>query len=238
MTKRYIFALAALLGIFWEKALALDIYSHKMEFLMLEDGSGAYQKLLAVLSQNAKLSYKINMLPINRAQLAFAENSQSCLLSGAGSLDNIRHQYISSLPLGFIRLHLFNLPGKTKLTSFADLSADNTLGGLIGLKKLYDKLLPEELEIELVNNDEQNLKKLRLGRIDAVLAFLPDFRRYQAQLQYSPEFVLYQSYDSVFCHDTASNRLYIETLNRALEQITADNRYRKIMGELYMPPGF
>ena len=105
----------------------------------------------------------------------------------------------------------------------------------MGHEVYLEPVLGENYGLEQVRTEEQAVRMLELGRIDAFIAAMPDIRPFLERLNYSPEHPLLQSFDRLNCHNTPRNRAFIRSLSRELKKLKEQGAYQEEAKELYVP---
>jgi len=213
-------------------AHSVEVFGHELSGMIEDDGTGVYQVLVLKLSERFGLdSPVISISPMKRARADFEKNKDACRIDG----DEIFSEWaIYSNPLGVYRLHLMTLRSQPLVHSIAELGPRTTLGGLLGLKPAYQNTAIAHFKIEEVLHERQNIDKLKLERIDAILGFVPDYNKYLDQLHFDSKLVLLEGYDRLYCHNTDKAREYLRNFNLALDRMKADGSYKQIMGTFYL----
>lgn len=203
--------------------------------LLQEDGEGVYQRLVARALEPLDTGIQQVYYPYRRSLQAFEAEQVDCLFS---LTDVLLERYeeeeiVYSFPLGRFSFHIFTPAGETPLSSVDELD-DKVVGRIMGHEVYLDTVL-EDLEFEDARSDFHGVRMLRAGRLDALIAAIPDIRPYLDQLSYSPEHPVFESYDRINCHGTERNRAFIEALSDELVRLKRENYYRREAGSLYVP---
>jgi len=215
---------------------AIDIYSHNITNIMSADNTGVYQKLLNLMSDQYGLEpARFFVQPVNRARRSFEANQEACYIAADLSW-TIR--VVKSLALGGFRVHFFTLKGQPIISSFSDVTAHKKIGGIVGFESFYASIMSSRHEIDYVLDDKKNMSKLKLGRVDALIGVLPDFKPYMEYLDYDREFILNEGLDYIFCHDNAIGNIYKDKFNSVLNIIKKNGEYKKVMGSLFLSVNF
>jgi len=208
----------------------------QIDGLIEADGSGAYQKVLAAAAQGAGLSYTAEVFPRARALAAFLERKYDGIFTftktardkfGAPAI-------VAGYPLGAYRGYVFRARGTAPVTDFSQLLGKD-VGGVIGFEGTYDRVTQAGALVQLVTADELNFKKLRAGRIDAVLAFLPDVFPLLEGLSYDPALPFFESFDRLTLFNTPAHRVWLEKLSAELQRLHENGTVRALVGPAYLP---
>ncbi len=146
-----------------------------------------------------------------------------------------KEQVVASFPIGIFKQYIFTIKGKSVFTSIYQLKG-KTVGGVLGddVQSWYPNFTKAGIHLELVESTEQNIKKLNLGRLHAIVSFLPDITEYVDQLSFDPGHPLLISYDRITCHNTQQGRQFIEKISSALQEMKNDGTMKKILGSFFL----
>lgn len=212
------FAVAAV-GLLWAARAAAEgeIYATNLDGLIQADQQGLYDKVLKLLD------FEYQALPAARAENYMVRDS-ACLFPVDRRFLEISAELIQSDPIDVINIKIYSVDGG--LETIDDLKG-KTVGLRLGLNygpkiNAMQKLIKTELATSL----EQNLKKLKSKRVDAVLEFQLDVEQF---VKANPDFVFKASAapvdvhnDSVTCYDNPVNRRLIDSYNEALRAHRAE----------------
>lgn len=204
--------------------------------LIVRGGDGPYQKALRVAFERAKVEVATEVVPKARALERFFSGEGDGIFTftqtarqklGAAAV-------IASYPLGAYRGYVFTPGGTAAVTDFARLSRV-AVGGVLGFEGTYGAVLRAGALLELVNSDDQNLKKLAAGRVKAILGFLPDLTEAAAGLSYAADKPFFESYDRLTLRNTPANRALLDRLSPVLAAMHRDGTIAGLVGPGYLP---
>jgi len=205
--------------------------------LITEDGQGSYQLILKEAASRAGLEYYAQVFPQKRALSVFqSDKSWDGIFTFT---DTVRAYYsdkviLASYPFGAYLGYVFTSRGKPVLATAEDLKGLK-VGGISGFEGTWPQFTDAGINIDLVSSDSQNLAKLKAGRIQAVLGFLPDLNDVLDELNYDPARPFFKSFDRLNGRDTAAMREFLERLDPVLREMHADGTIERIMGSAYLP---
>jgi ABC-type amino acid transport substrate-binding protein len=204
--------------------------------LIEPDGSGIYQRLMARALEPLDVKVEPVFYPYRRALRMFEESRVDCLLS---LTDVVRRRIgsdaiVYSYPLGRFSFHIFTLAEDPPIESLEALEG-RVVGSIKGHELYLGPTIKGDMALESVPSEAQAVQMLKMGRLDALIAALPDIRPHLDGLSYDPDRPLLESYDRINCHDTAKNRAFIQALSRELRGLKEKGVYQEVMGSLYMP---
>lgn len=218
-----------------EERKAISIAVPRITSLLEQDHSGVYQRIMAdALTQ---LDYRVDqaVFPYKRALLFFEQRKVDCIFSFTDVVkkrlgpDSI----IASFPFGAFGYFMFTPASEPAVTSPEQL-VGMRVAGVVGHDQYYRQAIGPHLPLIMVNSDEQTIALLRQGRIDALIAAIPDIVPHLDELNYAPTHPLFSGYDRLTCYDTRQNREFLEALSNVLRKLKADGTYRRHAGRFYI----
>ena len=202
--------------------------------LVEENGSGIYQRIMTEALARSTFNVEQIFSPYKRAILLFENGDVDCIYSFSGVMakkfgeSNINY----SFPLGAFAYYMFTPYGQAALTDPKQLESLR-VGAVVGHDTYYKHRLNERIALEFVTNDRQNIKKLSLNRLDAMIGAIPDLLPYVAQFSFSPKHALVESYDRITCHKNHRTSLFLDSLSPSLKNLKNNGTYKAIAGSLY-----
>ena len=232
----YVVLLLACAAVSAASAETVRLVVPEIEGLLLSDGSGAYQKVLAAAAKRARVSYMVDVFPRSRALSQFLDGKYDGIFTYTQTArDKLgKDAILASYPVGAYRGYAFRLKGTSPVADLGDLSGKR-VGGVIGFEGTYQAVRQAGAALELVTDDAANLTKLKAGRIDALLGFLPDLFPQLDQLSYDPAAPFFESYDRLTLRNTPENRTWLERISAELKLMHADGTIRELVGPSYLP---
>ena len=216
--------------------LHLNLLPHR---LTMQSGT-QYDLFLEKLLDDSNLRVGLNPAPLDRARQSFLNDEGSCLfptnaralLAGSGNPDvdlivsevvdvASMRLYTTEKTLAAVKISDF-IP--ERLAYIRGSGAVHILGGIIE-------------KVMAISSEEQLIRMLELGRIDAFLGHHPDtalalddLGRPQA-LHASPVAIKNLSFPISFvCHNTEKNRTFLKTVNAHIKRMHANGQIRQILG--------
>lgn len=218
------------------QASPLRIAVPPIENLLEEDGSGIYQRLVSESVESLGVEIESRFYPYRRAIRAFDAHEVDCIYS----LGDVLHQtyppeeLVSSFPLGKFSFHAFTAANKPAIASVKEL-ASLRLVAIMGHELYIESVLQGSTITDMVMSEHQAVNMLNQGRVDVVIAALPDIQPYVSQLTYSPGFSLFTGYDRLNCHNTEDNQNFIRDLSQQLMKLKSERGYERLGGEFFVP---
>jgi len=223
----------------WSHAATADTLSVKIiaphfAFIIKEDGTGVYQKTLHEAARRAGVTIEETVLPIQRAVITLFRREALCLY---GMVAPVKHRLgpdgvALSYPLGVAKLHVFTPADTSPVQNWTTLHGKNVAVS-IGYKPYVQPLLQTGIKIQYVPNEEGLLDMLHSGRVDALVAFLPDFLQQAPRLSYSPHHPVTVVYDSITCRNTPKGQRFVQLISAALREMHTDGTTRALQGPFY-----
>lgn len=175
------------------------------------------------------------VFPYKRALLFFEQQQADCIFSFTDVVKKRlgSDSIIASFPFGAFRYFMFTPESESALTSPEQLIGMR-VAGVLGHDHYYRPAIGPDIDLIMVNSDEQTLALLRQGRIDALIAAIPDIAPYLEGLNYAPKHPLFNGYDRLTCYDTPHNREFLDALSEVLRKLKADGTYRRHAGRFYI----
>lgn len=217
--------------------LALDIIAPGIPGLIEENGKGVYQVLIKEASSRANLVINEHFFPQKRALKLFFDKNYTCIYAYTDlAISRLGQEQIrASFPLGSFKQYIFTAKGTPLISSVKALKGLR-VGGILGdtEQDWFKQFKRLNINYNLVPRIEQNVRMLKLGRLDAMVSFMPDAAKWQNQLNYDAANPLFSAYDRLTCHNNTQGRYLIQTLSPQLEQMKQDGSTKRILGDLYL----
>ncbi len=203
-----------------------------------KDGKGVYDMIINQTLLSKDLA-TLKVLPPARAEAQF-ESCQNCCFSPANKnpdFYNFGSDVMVSEPMNVAKVYIFSAPGKKAIASYADLKGKKT--GVRRGMNFGKSFVAANLKASEANSLEQNIKKLENGRIDAMVAYVPD-----AYLAFSGmgkgEFPHTKTKpvavhnDALVCRGVSAG--FIEKFNGNLKKLSDSGKLKSILGDSYVAP--
>jgi len=203
--------------------------------IITEQGDGPYQQLLHKAAAEAGISLDETVYPLSRAVRIFGSGDALAIygMTEAVLRSTPAEKILTSYPLGVYRLHVFTRKGKPRVSSYSQLRG-LVVGGVLGYEDYYQPLTSKGIKMEYVADERHQLKRLQLGRVDAVLGFLPDWLDKLDELEYDPAFEVMEGYDYMTVWDNEEGRHFVETISPVLCQMHGRGDYQEVLGKRFM----
>lgn len=229
--------LSFILPLFSVTASGIDIIAPGIAGLIQEDKKGVYQFILKEAGKRASLDYQEYFYPQKRALKLFFEKKYPCIYAYTDIAESKlgKDKIKASFPLGGFKQYIFTKAGAPSLTSIQQLKG-KVVGGILGdgEQDWFIDFKNAEIEYQFVTLIEQNIVKLKKGRIDAMISFMPDAAKWQGQLTYQKDKPLFSAFDRMTCHNNLEGRQFINRISPVLKSMKQDGTMRGILGDLYL----
>jgi len=200
-----------------------------------EDGSGAYQQILEEAAQRANIEYTEHVYPLKRAVEMFKNKKAMAIYGMTHAIieEMGSTKIITSYPLGAYKAYIFTPRKHPKISSYSQLK-NMKIGAINGYQSYFESLRQHNTSINYFTHENMQLERLRAGRIDAIIGFLPDWLPYLANLNYNPNFPIHVGYDYMTVWNTQAGKDFVESISPALMSMKQDGTLQKILGERYI----
>jgi len=216
---------------------AIDIIAPRIEGLIEKGGKGVYQNLVEEASKRTGVEITEHIYPQKRALKLFFAKKHPCIYvyTDLAVTKLGRDRVIASFPLGSFKQYIFTAKGKPIITSIVALKGLR-VGGVLGdtEQDWFTQFKSHDIQYGLVPNIQQNVDMLILGRIDAMVSFMPDAAKWLSQLSYDASSPLFSAYDRLTCHINAQTKDFIRVMSSILKKMKQDGTTKKILGDLYL----
>ncbi len=233
----YKHVLVACLGLFSISCFAIDIIAPRIEGLIEKDGKGVYQNLIEEASKRTGLVITEHVYPQKRALRFFFAKKHPCIYAYTDlAVTKLgRDNVIASFPLGSFKQYIFTAKGEPAITRIVALKGLR-VGGVLGdtEQDWFNLFKNNNIHYALAPSIQQNVDMLILGRIDAMVSFMPDAAKWSSQLSYDASRPLFSAYDRLTCHINPQTRDFIRIMSSILKQMKQDGTSQKILGDLYL----
>lgn len=205
--------------------------------LLTQDKSGTYDKILARVGVVRGKPINYIVLSPARAESGLRSGALDCIIPFDHRFFTSAETLLNSAALNTAKIYLFSRPGEGPYNNLEQLS-----GKIVGIRRgmPYGPKLDEKVKTEAVNNDDQNVAKLALRRIDAFLAYVPDMwlwakKNNTALPNYSVDKPIDIHQDAFLCRDSVETRKFLQSFNKALGTMQKSGELRTLLGEFYVP---
>jgi len=200
-----------------------------------EDGEGPYQLILKEAAMRSGITISEQIYPLRRAINEFTKMKTLAIYGMTKSIiDEIGDdRIITTFPLGVFKLFLFTRNDEAPISSYDQLK-DRKVGGVIGYEAYYQPLIDHDVPIDYMVKEENQFKKLEMGRIDVIIGFLPDWIPFLNNLSYDPDFPIHIDYDYMTVWKTPEGIDFVDRISHALQDMKQDGTIEKLLDDRYM----
>lgn len=203
-----------------------------------QDGKGVYDVIVNQTLVSKGLG-ALKVLPPARAEAEF-KSCQNCCFSPANKnpeFYDFGGDVSVSEPMNVAKVYIFSAPGKRPFSSYADLK-----GKKVGVRRgmIYGNSFDAaNLKASEANSLEQNIKKLETGRIDAMVAYVPD--AYLAlsgmgkgEFPHTKDQPTAIHNDALVCRGVPAG--FLDQFNQNLKALSSSGKLNSILGDSYVAP--
>ncbi len=209
---------------------------------LLEEGDTelAYNRVLARLNMKVETDIQYDFYPAMRSSFVFRNKKSICMFpSSLKANKDGKESLIETIPLNNAKAYFIgNSVIKTEdvLTKSADklnigFRHGNTFGGTIE-RLSHHTLFP-------LDSDEQSANMLYRGRIDIILAYMPDSLAIvdmhpDRPLTFSKESLFYTQADSILCHKTREGIALVEAFDKEIVAMRNSGELKRLLGAAFI----
>jgi hypothetical protein len=227
--------LALFSGALWAQ---VNIIGTDIPGLHQKDGKGVYDVIINQTLVSKGLG-SLKVLPPARAEAEFS-SCQNCCFSPANKnpeFYDFGGDVSKSEPMNVAKVYIFSAPGKSAFGGYGDLK-----GKKVGVRRgmIYGKSYDgANLKASEANTLEQNIKKLETGRIDAMVAYVPD--AYLAFMGMGKKHFPHMTEKPAAVHDDALvcrgvPAGFVDKFNGNLKMLSDSGKLKSILGDSYVAP--
>jgi ABC-type amino acid transport substrate-binding protein len=219
-------------------AQTVAIAGYEIQGLMSQSSDEIYNVAMRELLDG--MGVELAILPLARADALFDAGKVDCTFPNDSAFYEEKRAagFIQSVPVNHARLYLFARPGEPAPLSL-DEARGRTIGAIRGMA--YGNAVEEAgLKIELVDEEETNIRKLLAKRVDLILGYVPDTpvalkaHGFPA-LSYAPDRPIKTIRDSVLCHRTPQAEAFLARFDERLAAMRASGRLLTVLGDRFVP---
>lgn len=210
--------------------------------LVLENGRAdfPYNKVLNALNEHVPFNIELSFRSTSRAAASFNNRKSACLFPGnlASNFFNsnlkIESDAINVAKAYFIGTEVIDAhqvltnKDEKRIIGFV---RGNSFGQQIRQLQ-HHSLVP-------LSSDSHSEKMLRRGRIDMILAYMPDFLDVlqledDLPLKYSEKSLFYTQEDNILCHSNEQTKEFVTAVNQQLTKMKKNGVLKELLGKAYL----
>lgn len=174
----------------------------------------AFRRVAAIMNPSPLLLFE----PQNRAFHDFLQKKQKCLLGGDPIIFKklFGIEMVGSERFLPMKLVVFNLPPHPIITSREQMRSLRVGANGIAKERFLQVFNVAPKSLDVADNVNQNVEKLKLGRIDAFAMAWPKSFTLTQGLQFDPEFALDSWDEALICYPSEEANAFIKQFNEAL----------------------
>jgi|GEM_PF-3998558 len=199
-----------------------------------------YNKVLASLNMNIETDIEYQFYPAIRASFVFNNKKSLCMFPASltTNLDK-KDMLIETIPINNAQAFFLG----NSVIKAEDILAKDTDKLIIGFRRgnsfggtiehlSHHTLLP-------LDSDEQSANMFNKGRIDTILAYMPDSiailnMHPKRPLTYSKESLFYTQADSFLCHKTKEGIALVAAFDKEISAMKRSGALKRLLGEAFI----
>ena len=216
-----------------------QISVYHLQGLHTQNQDGAYDQLMQAMRKRG-IANSLKFSPIVRAKHLFNTGKIDCLCPADAADWFYPFATVQSEPINYAKAFIFTRKQDPVISSISQLKglAIGVRTGMNfndGFEEIKNDI---NFDIEEVRDIELNYKKLMAGRIDAFVAYAPDIwntltEEQSNTLAFDRSKPFFVHPESVVCHDTPENQVFIKQFNHELNTLKAQGELKRILGKSY-----
>lgn len=195
--------------------------------------TGSYDKVLTELFSHLTSKIKYVVMPTARVDAQFSEKSIDCIAPMDIRYSKIQELVINSKPINIAKIYIYSRKKEGPWSILQDIE-----GKRVGIKNglwYGPKWSDKKMHVEVVASDEQNIEKLRKGRIDAFLAYVPDMTVLKMEKgiilpNHDPKKPFDIHNDSLLCHKSKQTEKMLKEFDQIVATMRASGRLKQLLG--------
>lgn len=215
-----------------------QIIAYEIPGLHQQDKNGAYDNVLQKVVVADGLA-TLDILPPARAERTF-ETCQNCCITPVNNnpeFYDFTEDVVATAPINHARIYIFSPPGSPTVNSLTELK-DKVIGTRFGMPygNSFDAFKLDKIEVYDLH---EHLSLMKLGHIDAFIAYAPDIYDTFKDLGIPPyphnrkqPYAIHP--DTLVCRSVS--KPFIDTLNKRINSLRNSGELQKILGHRYLPP--
>lgn len=216
----------------------VQIIGYEIPGLHQQDKAGVYDQILqkVVIADGMAI---LDVYPPARAERTF-KNCQNCCITPVNNNPEFYDfvgNVVSTAAINHARIYIFSPPGSEPFHSLSQLN-DKVIGTRFGMPygKTFNSADLKKIEVSDLG---EHISLMKLGHIDAFLAYAPDIYDMFKEEGVTPyPHVESQPYalhpDTLVCRSVT--REFVDTFNKRIKSLRQSGELQKILGDRYLPP--
>ncbi|MCK7613670.1 substrate-binding periplasmic protein [Roseibium sediminicola] len=203
--------------------------------LQSADGTGLYPKLARTILGAGDGKYSYTAVPLKRALVAMSNGSADCLFGMdknlLSSFDTDTDPLLESGQVLLTQQFVFTRRGDQRLSGLKSLSGKSV--AILAGSNLEEELRRLNVRTFKVSTQEAKLRMLALGRVDAIIGWMPDMFLSADENGFErPEFdqsaPLAMSKVTFVCRDNEKGKRLIQSANTTIQHLKQDGIIQKV----------
>lgn len=200
-------------------------------------GKGVYYDVLQDVAKGAGLEFEIGIKPMARVFDDLNNGRAQCILPGLS--DGIKVPHVSGKPFNGVNYYIYTPEGAPLISSLEGL-AGKRVGKIHGFTYSPEIDNATHFTAEAGKDEETNIKKMRAGRLDAIIGAKQDVDHALGNLggglSFDPAKPVFKVTDNIACADNEVGRAVIQATDTVFGDMLASGEMKKALGWVYGEP--
>jgi hypothetical protein len=187
------------------------IYTTEIEQINTIDKKGPYNKFLEKMEKETAFKFNVEFLPMNRGVRGFKKDNKSCIFPfSKGDGVDVPTDVVLSKPIGTIELYAITKKQDRRVSK-----KNHNQKSRVAIRSLYKEGIKfdDKREYYFVTSEKQLFLMLEKGRVDYVLASVPDIflsfeggkTEFDSKYHYDKRFKVKEVREYMACHKSNKN---------------------------------
>jgi ABC-type amino acid transport substrate-binding protein len=236
MTTRYLICagLVFISSLGWSESKdVITVAGFEIPGVMEPKLTGSYDQILVEVFSHLPSKVKYFVIPTARADSLFSDNAVDCVAPMDIRYSKIQEMVVNSKPINIAKIYIYSRNKEGPWTTLQDIE-----GKRVGIKNglwYGPKWSDKKMHVEAVASDEQNIEKLKKGRIDAFLAYVPDMTVLKHDKgiilpNHDPKRPFDIHNDSLLCHKSKRIEKMLKEFDQAISTMRTNGRLKQMLG--------
>ncbi|MCK7612482.1 hypothetical protein [Roseibium sediminicola] len=217
----------------------ITLYLNQLPHRLMQGSGKQYDLFLEEILADSPMKISLEPAPLTRSKTSFLGDEKSCLfptnLRAMRVSDDVANRLVTSEQVDIVSLRLYTAGKASPDARIADFEPERVgyirgSGAIHALGKNADRFVP-------IESEEQLIRMVELGRIDAFVGHHPDTALALDQLNMpdalhvSPLNFMNLRFPVTFiCHDNAVGHRFLNAVNPRILDMRLNGRLREILG--------
>lgn len=218
---------------------AVKLAAYETPSLLQANGKGKYDKVFEMLNGYFDRNWRYPVLNAEEIEKRFEAKEVDCIIPFDIDFYEGNHEVKQSDYINLAKVYIFTKPEFGLLAGVESLK-----GKRVAARRGMPygaEVAAARLEIHWGDTIQANIMKLLNGRVDAMIAYVPDawfaFKYLKMEpLLYDAENPLVIHEDAFLCHDTEQTEIFIKQFNRGIKFLKQKGAIKWTLDKAYIAP--